>query len=291
MDKDKKTKSLAEMFKDFKDGKGDVPVIHMAVKAVKGEDGQMRVILTKELTDLEGETIDVDGLELPVENSVPFIDSHMMRGTVVQMLLGRCNSLTKTQDQLGIKQVEGLLTFASSPNGQIAKALYEEGTATDVSIGFFVKEYDMETRRITQSQLFELSGVIVGANQYAKVQKALELDKSVEDIDKIVENYKEIHPMIKLYRSLFMGKELTEILAYEKTGKEDIDVKAICDIILAKLELLSEKSIKETPDKPKSQTSSENQTPIPATEFISVKQAKELMDEIVKGLASVGQKG
>lgn len=247
------TKSLEEGLSSFKEGlvKEEPAVLVTAKAYLEDEDGKpsVKVILSKEVVDLDGEVVVIDGIELPENKSLPFIDAHMSWGSVTETILGRVANLAKGVDKEGIKVLTGDVNFAPTPKGVIAESLYKGGYATDVSIGFIVKDYDAATRRITKCMVYELSGVIVGANPHAKVQKSL----AIEELEKSLQHYKDIKPKVKEYRRFFLSDEFCAALGYEKVEDELINIKNIHDLIVTKL-TVAKAEVETQPSKPVSET-------------------------------------
>lgn len=253
-------RSLAHEFELYKKGLADAPKVYSEVKVmVNEENGPVKCILTKEISDRDGEIVDIAGIAIEdMKKGVPLLDSHYMGMSVVQYLLGRVINLKKRTDKEdGYKVLEGELSFAPTPNGRIAETLVRGGFVDSVSIGFGVKDYDFNSRRILKSELYETSLVSVPANPAAKIdnQKSLEdQEKEVEELEKTINHYKEIKPKVKEYRRLFMSSEIFELLKIEKKEDEYINMKNLYDAIIAlttpKVEVVENQQpaeIKETP--------------------------------------------
>lgn len=213
-------KELKEQYKSYKDGEGKKPV-YATTASIKYVGDAYRSILSKEVTDRDGEIVDIDGLDITNYLANPIlVDAHNSNGSVVDNLIGKMNNIEKTTID-GVKQLSGSIEFAPTERGQKAKQLVDGGFATTLSIGFGVNEYDYKASRILESELYETSLVMVPSNVGSKITKALEA-------------YSDIHPKIKQYRKLFMSKEITEPLGYEKTGDELTDIKNIYDLLVKK---------------------------------------------------------
>lgn len=198
---------------------------------IEKEGNVFKVIITQEVVNNEAAYISVDGMEWRDDSEgVPFIDAHNQHGSIVENLLGRIVNLQKTERN-GVKMIVGDLVFADTPNGRIAKELYETGMARDVSVGimYYESDVDPETEFIQKSKLYEVSGVIVGANEFAKVIQQALMDKP--DLNKLVNHYNDIKPRIKAYREAFMTNELFKLLEIEKTGDEVKDIEALAEKI------------------------------------------------------------
>lgn len=221
--------------KEMREGKKVKMITEAEVKSV---DGVVKVALTKEITDRDGDIISVDGMDLSNYQKNPVVlDAHMMNGSVIDTMLGNMKNITKTTDERGIKMITGEIDFAPSPKGQIAKMLVEGGYAKTVSVGFGVNDYNAEMRTITRSELYEVSLVNVPANVEAQVIKSLKGDETVEGkLIKTLKNYDDIKPKIKQYRALIMNDDLCKKLGYEKTGDELVDLKNITDLMFKELE-------------------------------------------------------
>lgn len=243
--------SLKNDYKAYKDG-GEAPTVKLPAKVsikevVTPEStevstlGPIRVILTKEIVDRDGEIVSVKGIKIPALGSLPLLDAHNSHGSVVDNVLGRVINIQKSEEG-GERVVTGEIKFASSPRAQIAEGLVRGGFVDSVSIGFRVFDYDSKTRTILESELYELSLVSIPANQEALIA----INKFVEegaDVDKTLAHYRSIKSKIKEYRRLLMDDTLWERLGINKTGDELTDVKNLFD----KINLLArEVSIAET---------------------------------------------
>ena len=246
---------LAHKVEKFKKGEGDMPTIVLRSE-VKSENGEMKMILTKEIYDRDGEMIDLDGMDIEnFMNNPVLLDAHQMTGSVVSNVLGRVTKLKKTKDVDGVRILMGVPEFAPSPNGQIAKSLVENGFARTVSVGFGVKDYDHERRVITASELYEVSLVSVPSNVQAIISKGLKLKDAKEEVvaeklEATLNNYKDIHSKIKQYRALFMADDIFSTLKVEKTGDEILDLKRLYDTLILRLK---EVENQQEPEKPQEQ--------------------------------------
>lgn len=218
--------------------KSDVRVF--CTKAVK-EDGKIKVVITKEIVDRYAEIVKVDGLDLKNYKKNPvFIDAHASTGSVVDKALGILKNITKEKDKDGIKMITAEIDFAPTPNGQLAKELFEGGYVSTVSIGFRImpKGYDMESRTITKSELIEVSAVLVPANTAAQVIKAFKIDggdgeKSIRLKNALMAHFAN-KPALKAYRKLLLGDELCNQLGYTKTGVELTDIENVFALLKEK---------------------------------------------------------
>ena len=207
----------------------------------------VRVIITREVQNDDAAYISVDGMNWrDSTEGVPFIDAHNQHGSITENLLGRVMNLQRTEID-GAKVIVGDLVFAETEKGKIAKELYKSGIARDVSVGvtYYEEDVDRENGYIGKSMLYEVSGVIVGANEYAKVLQQAKMEKP--DLEKLVGNYNDIKPKIKEYRQAFMSDELFEKLEIEKTGDEVQDIELVLTTIQSKLKPVEVVEAKETP--------------------------------------------
>lgn len=212
------------------------------------EDSLVKVVITREVTPEEAEArgenpayILVKGMSWRDDaDGVPFLNQHNNYGSLIDNLLGRVVNLQKKKVD-GANSVIGEIKFAESPNGRIAEQLYRSGIARDVSVGVSIEDFDPATQAITKSRLYEVSGVTIGANEYAKVIQGLDLDFNVEAM---VKNYVDIRPRLKQYRKLFMSDELFQLLGVTKTGDELVDLKVIHEAFKSSLK----KQATETPE-------------------------------------------
>ena len=199
-------------------------------------DKAIRGILTAETVDRDNEVVDIGGLDITnfLMNPV-LVDSHNYRDSVVSRVLGKFTNVKKeTRD--GVKRLAGDIEFANTPSGQIAKHLVEDGFVSTLSIGFGVKEYDVETNRILKSELYECSLVAVPSNVSAQIMKSkgISEEEVPTELEKILLNYKEIHPKIKEYRKLIL-EDLAKFVGFEPQGNELIDLQGLLDIIYTRL--------------------------------------------------------
>lgn len=148
--------------------------------------------------------------------SVPFIDTHLYNGYTIKSVIGRVDTLTKTQtEQLGV------VHFSSVADGQEAETKYSEGTLTDVSVGFNrLAKTRLEANQtqafdghsftgpclvVTRSELGEVSGVPIGADtnavgmrlssqfRQALIEKGLPRTASDQEALRFLQNLKQ-HP-------------------------------------------------------------------------------------------------
>lgn len=243
--------------------------------SLQNEDGMVKVILTKEIEDRDGEVIKVAGVNIDNFRKNPIVLDTHRHNTSIEDIIGRMPNVEKTTDANGIPMIVGEVEFADTPKGQLAKKLVDKNILKTVSIGFSSKDFDVATRTITESELFEVSFVSVPANpeattmKNAKIKELVEADDSKE-LFKVLENYLEIHPRIKQYRKLLLGEELTEKLGYEKTGEELKDLKAVYDLIVAKL------------NAPKQVTPARKSQEAKTSQYVTKKQVKEAFDNVIK---------
>lgn len=238
-------KSLEQKWSEYKQEKGEQPTVKLQAELKSTQSG-VKAVLTKEMMDRDGEIVSINGIDIKNYKDNPvLIDAHDMNGSVVEKLLGRVNNLKKTTKD-GIKELVGELEFAPTPNGDIARKLVEGGFSRTLSIGFSVNDYDATTKTITKSELYETSLVIVPSNVGARIMKNFNPDNTADEMIKKLKNYEDIHPKIKEYRRLFMSDELAEILGYEKTGNELVDIKSVFDLIVDRIKS-TEPQQEETP--------------------------------------------
>jgi len=232
----------------------------------KASTGEIEVTLTKQIRDRDGEIVDVNGglLKNFKKNPVMLWGHRMMDGDV-EDVMGSWKNIKKTENAIIANP-----SFADHPKAQYLKRMVEDGHIRSVSIGFVVNPdgYDLDTRTIKAWELLEASWVNVPANTEAtsnvKSFKEIETEFSEKQYKELL-NYKEIHPKIKQYRKLFLGSELCDILEYEKTGVELVDLKNLFDLIVSRLSENRKAEVKqESPD------------------YVTRTDAIELMKELVK---------
>jgi len=226
---------LEESVKAYKKGKEEMPVLLTQGKALY-EDDKFKTVISKEITDRDGEVVKVEGINTKNYESNPvLLDAHNMQGSVVTTVLGKVVNLIKTKAVDGVNELLGELVFANTPNAQMAKSLVQEGFVKTVSMGFGVRDYDHASKTINESELYEVSLVSVPANVGALIGKSFNIEQP-NDLIKRLKNYQDIKPKIKEYRNFFLSKEITDLLGYEKTGNELIDMKAIYNSIIKELQ-------------------------------------------------------
>ena len=137
----------------------------------------VRVVATKEIIDRDGDLIKVDGIDFAeyMQNPV-FIWGHDQG----EMPIGKVTELIKTKGADGVAQLEAVIEFAETDDGQEAAYLYANGFLNAVSICFrpvnmqevfinsVLRGYD-----VTACKLYEISAVNIPANQAALVIKGL----------------------------------------------------------------------------------------------------------------------
>lgn len=235
-------KSLSQRFDLYKKGLAEAPRIIVQKSLTLDEEGKPKAILTREIMDRDGEVVMVDGIEIKdAVKGIPLLDSHAMTESVVSNVVGRAINLYKSEKD-GKMQLEGSLKFAPTKVGQEAQKLVDGGFVDTVSIGFSVKEYDHETKRILKSELYEVSLVAVPANPEATIS----IGKSVSKLSKEMEHYKSIKPVVAEFRKAFLSETFCKTIGYEKTGDELVDIASIYNIVLDKLSVDSVDEV-ETP--------------------------------------------
>lgn len=243
-------------------------------KAAKG----WKVVLTKEVYDRDREVVDVDGLDISnYLNNPILVDAHNAWGSVIENVLGRIDNVRKEKGMDGVKEVVGELVFADTTKGREAKILVEGGFVKTVSIGFGVKEYNLQERRIMTSELWECSLVAIPSNVAAQISKnkSFNADNSVADeLTKVLNNYADIHPKIKEYRKVLF-EDLAKAINYKATGDELFDLKTVVDTILEKLESSSTQNVGLEAENQQQANVSENQITLEInTDELAMKLAK-----------------
>lgn len=203
---------------------------YLEVKAVDGEQ-KVKVILTKQVEDRDGEIVSVQGCDLTNYKKNPIVLwGHRMIGADVQDIIGRAVNIKKEVGEDGVPMITAEVEFADHPQAQYLKQMILKKIITTVSIGFLIKKYDPQTRTIVESELLEFSFVPVPANTEAVVtDKTIKEanDKLAKDLFVKLANYEKIHPKIKAYRKLFLGDEILEKIGYNKSGSEIADIKEV----------------------------------------------------------------
>lgn len=221
------------------------------VKAIN-DGGNIRVSISKEIADRDGEVVDLKGLNIENFKKNPImIWNHRMTDGDVEDVIGRLEDLVLTKDVSGINMLVGNPKFADHPKAQYLKKMVQDGIISTLSIGFGVEERDsLNQSRISKSELYEVSWVIVPANTEARVlSKSLKDEKELTDeMYKKLLNYDDIHMKIKEYRKQFMNNEFLKKLGYEKTGVEEVDIETIKQLIIKAIDSIQEDSKKDSKD-------------------------------------------
>ena len=199
------------------------------------ENGNMRVILTKEIVDRDGEMVAIDGINIP-DKGVPLLNSHNMYGDVVENVLGKVTNIQKVKKSSG-NELIGEVEYAPTPKGHLAKTLVSTGFVDSVSIGFKMCEYDDMTRTIVKSELYEVSLVSVPANPSALfLNKSFkEQEEAVFDLEKTLNHYKTIKGAWDEFRKTFLSDELSRLLEFKKKGDLLIDINDLYTLLLKRL--------------------------------------------------------
>lgn len=147
-------------------------ILGLDKKSVDSENKTVRFLMSTDSVDREGEVLTKDGWILPANKKVPMIDSHKWWDGAKNAFA----AVTVWQDDEGLW---GEAKFASTQLGKDMFTLYAEDVLTQVSVGFLVYKAefknieDRQVYHILEKELFELSAVILGANQDA-AKKMLE---------------------------------------------------------------------------------------------------------------------
>lgn len=210
--------------------------------------GEIKISLTKEQYDSDGELVMVDGIDLERFKTNPILLwAHRSWNPDIEDVVGNLSDIKKEKDADGVMMLTAIVNFADHPKAQYLKRMVEKGIVKGISMGFRVNDggYDAETRVINKSELFEVSFVPVQANTGATVlsKGAKHVIDTVNEIDKMggakEEIYKnlatlsDIHPKIKSYRKTIQSDEIFKALEIEKTGNELTDIKNIYEKVLS----------------------------------------------------------
>lgn len=271
-----KLKTLKTQWEKHLQG-GEKPRVEHIVKVKAETDAPIVAVMSYEIEDRDGEIVAIQGVKVQdMKAGVPLLDAHNMNGSVVNNVLGRAINL-KREKINGVKALVAELSFAPTINGQVAEALVRGGYVDSVSIGFGVNQFNPETATIEKSELYELSLVSVPANPEAKIQ----VTKSVDLIEKSLANYKNIKPVVKQYRSLFL-KDLAKELGLEKTGDELQDIKALYDLVTKQLQnVVANSEVENLPDTLVEET-------LKPKKVLSEKAKTDLVDKVVLQMIAKG---
>lgn len=241
-------------------------------KAILADDN-VKVILSKEIQDRDGEVLSIKGCDLENYKKNPVVLwGHRMVSGDVEDVMGKMVDITKAVGEDGIPVLEGVVKFADHPKAQYLQRMVKQGIVNTVSVGFGIKDYDYDNKIVTDWELYELSFVNVPSNTEAMVtEKSIKQGEEDfnEKVYKKLSNYEVIHPMIKTYRKLFLSdEELLSKLGVEKSGSELVDIKnvheAIKNVFNKEVEAdedpkqTEEESIQETPE----ETPESEETPV-----------------------------
>jgi HK97 family phage prohead protease len=221
---------------------------YFQTEVTKSEDGRIKIILSKQVEDRDGEVLMIDGCDIENfrKNSI-VLWGHRMIGGDIEDVIGTLVNIEKTVDQNTVPMMTGYVEFADHPKAQYLKGMVEKGIITSVSVGFGIKDggYNADTRTINQWELYEVSFVTVPANPEARVTKGMKKAIQIEkDPYKMLLNYERIHPVVKTFRKLFLSDELCEKIGYNKTGNELEDIQNVFSLMESK----SISSDQETPE-------------------------------------------
>lgn len=238
----------------------------------------VKVVMTKEVRDRDGEIVKVDGIDTTNFMKNPIVLwGHRSYAGDIEDVVGKATNLIK-EDVNGVKTLSAEVEFADHPKAQYLKQMVKKGIVTSLSIGFNVEKdgYDANEKIINKSELYELSFVNLPANPEARVLqvvKGLKLEQEEEDkVWKKLASAEANKPVLKTFRSLFLSKEVCEKFEYEKTGDELADIKNIFDRIMEHTYTKSEEIV-ETPQ-PEAETQPE---PEPTVEVLSKDELKALL--------------
>lgn len=212
---------------------------------VINEEGRIKVYLTKQLYDRDGEILDIQGVQLENFLKNPkMLWNHRIWNAEIEDVLGSWVETQKAVDPTdNVPVIQAFADFTDAhPKAQYAKRMAQQGHLSTVSVGYRIISYNHEENKVTEWELYEASWVPIPANVGAEVvEKGLKpvLDKGVKDFDeknyKKLLAYEKIKPKIKMYRSLFLSKEMCDTLGYTKTESELVDIKRIAELMAEKL--------------------------------------------------------
>jgi len=164
-------------------------IIELSKKAIDLEKKSIRFLMSTDAKDREGEVITKDGWILPKTGKCPMIDSHEWGNA-----RNAFAAVTVWQDDEGLW---GEANFASTQLGKDMFTLYSEEVLNQVSVGFLpyraeYREVDgKQVYHILEKELFELSAVLIGANQDA-VKKMMEDGKIGKKSFEVLKNEKSL---------------------------------------------------------------------------------------------------
>src|SRR5690606_38415864 len=106
------------------------------------DDGRVKVILSKQIYDRDGEILSIDGCDLTNFAKNPImIWGHRMRGGDVEDVMGKWENLEKEVIG-GVPVLTATPFFADHPKAQYCMRMVKAGILNTVSVGFLEKEYD-----------------------------------------------------------------------------------------------------------------------------------------------------
>lgn len=209
---------------------------------LKATEGKINVIFTKEIRDRDDELVLVKGINYKnFEDNPVVLDAHN-RWSILD-ILANAKNIRPEIDNDKIAILTGDIVFADHPKAQYAETMVRKGQLNTISIGFRATDYDVESKTIITSELFEVSFVPIPSNTGAKVRNKqaefYETCKAIDTLEDSEQVYKKLlwieknKTVLKSYRDVFMSKEICGLLNYEKTGNELIDLKNIYENLLS----------------------------------------------------------
>mgnify|MGYP000883420576 CR=1 FL=1 len=235
-------------------GKKSQSFVEMKVLSDPNAEGPIKVVITKQVVDRDGEVLSVAGCNLDNYRKNPIVLwGHRMNSGDVEDIMGRLVDIEKTTDADGIPMITGIVEFADHPKAQYCRRMVKQGILKTLSVGFMINDYDYENSTVTIWELLETSFVNVPANTEAQVrEKSLkEADEKLsEELYKKLGKYEDLRVRAKAYRDTFLSKDFVNMIHYEKTGSELEDIKNVFEIVKDLAEEKETPTPEETKDAP-----------------------------------------
>lgn len=185
---------------------------NISVKAEETEDNKFKVVASVESADRVGETILASAWDIKNYMKNPIIlSNHWYK---IENIVGKATNVTVKDKSLIIEWL-----FASSPQWQLAKQLYNEWVLKTVSVWFMIRGRDENDNSIiTKAELLELSFVPVPCHPDAlsldkkTLEKALSRWLIIEEkqdwdkIDKVLESIGELTKEIQEIKAVISSK-------------------------------------------------------------------------------------
>jgi len=218
------------------------------------EDGNIKVVLSKQIYDRDDEILDIAGCDLENFIKAPrMLWQHRSYNPEVQDILGSWREVQKNTID-GVPVLVASPEFADHPTAQYVKRMVNQGHLNTVSVGYRVKEYDVENRKVMSWELYEASWVAIPANVEAMVvEKGMKLVDAIEsgqksldeDMYKKLVNYEKMYPTMRFVRKNLLSNDFCKQIGYNKGESELVDVQNIYEILKGLISVKQEAPVDE----------------------------------------------